>query len=213
MFMFRRNRELREKVLEYLDSARDTIEDYERGIHDSLAKGRRSLEKQVSNTHARESVCDQLRQRIELDLFEQSLLPETREDLMLMLERLDLIVNQSEDILRSLWLQHVELPKCIQADYQALVSLGSKAAQRAFEMARQAVTAKGDARAMHDEIDAIESNGDRLEQTMIRRLFEQQKLPLAEKILVRDVIRVTGQMTDLAEDAADWMLIFVAKQL
>jgi predicted phosphate transport protein (TIGR00153 family) len=210
--MFRRNRELRQKVLEYLDSARDTIEDFERGIHDALNKGRQSLEKLVADTHARESVCDQLRQRIELDLFEQSLLPETREDLMLMLERLDLIVNQSEDVLRSLWLQQIELPAFIKGDYQALVSLVSRSAQRAFEMARQAIAAKGDARAMHDEVDAIESNGDRLEQTMIRRLFEQQKLPLAEKMLVRDVVQQTGQMAALAEDAADWILIFVAKQ-
>lgn len=212
MFMFRRNRELREKMLAYLVSATDTIDEFETGIAQYLAQGRQVLEKFVSDTHARESACDGLRQRIELDLFEQSLLPETREDLMLMLERLDEVVNQSEDILRDLWLQHVTLPEFLKHDFGRLTEIGTAAARHAFIMARGAVTADGAARALHNEVDAIESNGDRIEQTMIRQLFEQPKLPLAEKLLYRDVIREAGKMADLAEDAADWTLIFIAKQ-
>ena len=62
-----------------------------------------------------------------------------------------------------------------------------------------------------EQIDRLESRGDTIERDMIRTLF-QLKIDTAEKILIRDIIRHIGDISDKAQSAADRIAIAVIKR-
>ena len=89
MFMFQKNLAIRKKIEDYLNMVNETIEMYAEGMayyleHKIDDHFRTLLEK----AHGCESKADDLRREIESELFEKSLLPEVREDIMHIIENM-----------------------------------------------------------------------------------------------------------------------------
>ena len=111
MFMLKRNRELRQRLKEYLSAGLKTIDSFKEGLHHYCAHGLEGLDAFAAATDRDESACDQLRRTIELELFSKSLMPESREDIMVLLEHVDLVMNDV-DGLEILARAKAALPNC-----------------------------------------------------------------------------------------------------
>ena len=88
MFMWKKNKLLMEQIQHYLDVAQETLDSFSEGLHHYAENGLDdAFSRIVDATHQKESTADGIRREIEVELFKKSLLPESREDLMLLLER------------------------------------------------------------------------------------------------------------------------------
>jgi uncharacterized protein Yka (UPF0111/DUF47 family) len=211
MFLFRRNRELREQLVLYVDKARLVMDTFRDGLRHYLDHGIQDLDRFARTSHGDESECDRIRRQVERDLFAKALLPESREDLMALLEHVDLVVNQAEDVLRQILLQRILLPRAFQAAYADLGMCCHEAGLTLFDQAAAALRNDPRTRALGDAVKACETRVDQSEQQLVAALFASD-LPLAEKLHYRDLVSLTAAIGDLAEDAANLLTVFALKR-
>ncbi len=214
MFLYRRNRDLQRELSLYVAEARRVFDIVAAGLAQAAAVDRgehADLAEAVRLSHAAESECDRIRRQIERDLFEKSLLPEAREDIMTLLECLDLVVNQAEDVLRQIVLQHLVLPAVFRPAYADLGRHCHETAVSLLDQADAALANDPRCRTLGDAVKAGESRIDHDEQGLIGAIFASD-LALAEKLHYRDLVSMTAAIGDLAEDAANLLTVFMLKR-
>jgi len=167
------------------------------------------LEDLQNPVHKLESVADDLRRDLERELFAGRLLPQSRAELLAIIEATDEIPNIAENIVEFFVVQKVEVPHDLHADVTELLlkTLGACAAMS------EAVSVL-----LHDldhivelarDVDRLESECDRLERHLLRRIFGLN-LELASKLHLRDLVRSIASLADQAETVADmsqWMAL------
>ncbi len=167
-------------------------------------------EAQVDRVHAAESRADDLRRDIERELYQRALIPESRGDVLGLLESFDRIPGDFESLCFQISLQHIRFPAELQARSLNLVEVNVEA----YDRLRVAVENLFFNRPIADlvrEIDQLESDSDRIERAMIRQLFESD-MDKADRILIKEVIVDIGDISDLAQSTADRLSIAVAKR-
>ena len=212
MFMIKRNKRLREKLEEYIITADKTLQVYRGSMEHYLANGNdTAFEVLVRKTHEIESMADDLQQDIEQSLYKKSLLPDSREDLFIIIEKTDRLPNKSESILRQLYTQDVTLPEALKPQIWELVKLGADT----FLIIKEAFLDMFDKmkriRELVRKIDTNESLGDQLEQKLIYDLFRSD-INTVDKRMLRDIILEIGRILDISEDIADALTIFAIKR-
>lgn len=211
MFLFHRNRELRQQLAIYLDKARLVADTFRDGLRHYRQHGLQELDQFAHVSHREESECDRVRRQVERDLFAKSLLPEAREDVMGLLEHVDLVINQAEDVLRQIVLQRIELPAPFQDDYADLGERCHEAMAVLLEQAAAALANDPRTRDLGDAVKACESRVDQSEQHLVSAVFASD-LELARKLHFRDLVTMTAAIGDLAEDAANLLTVFALKR-
>ena len=212
MFMSATNRELRGKIGSYLSTARETLVGSADGLRYYVAHGLDAhFETCVGEVHTRENDADALRREIGIDLFAKSLLPDSREDLLLLLERVDLMPNQAEDVLRQLLIQNIRLPAFTHAELLELADLGVQAFDLVAEGIEDALGRRTHVQEITRRIDDAEHVGDQIEQKLVTQLFRSE-LPTGERILARDIITASGQILDFAQDVGILLTVFAVKR-
>jgi predicted phosphate transport protein (TIGR00153 family) len=211
MFLFRRNRELRRQLTVYVEKARLVADTFRDGLRHYRQHGLQDLDPFARVSHRDESECDQVRRQVERDLFAKSLLPESREDVMSLLEHMDLVINQLEDVLRQIVLQRIELPAAFQDAYADLGERCYEAAVGLLDQAEAALLNEPRTRELGDAVKACESRVDQCEQQLVAALFASD-LELAQKLHFRDLVTLTAASSDLAEDAANLLTVFALKR-
>ncbi|MBN2450652.1 MAG: DUF47 family protein [Lentisphaeria bacterium] len=211
MFSLRRNRLIRQRLVQYLETAILTANCFRDGMRHYGTRGLEGLDDWVRDIHRTESQCDRIRRGVELDLFAKSLLPEFREDIMALLERLDSVVNQTEEVLRRIVLEAILLPADLNDGYGELVDLCHRACRVLFEQAIGAMESDENVHELGERVGSLEGDADRVEQRLIRDLFAKDIEPAA-KLHCRDLIAATSAIADLAEDAANAITVFRVKR-
>jgi hypothetical protein len=165
----------------------------------------------VNNTHEVESAADDLRRDIELTLYGKALLPESRGDLLGLLEAFDRLPNRVEAVLFTILCQETIIPAQLIMDYQDLVDLNLKA----YDLVRKAVDAlfHNPKITLHvtKEVDERESESDRIERSLICRIFKSD-FDTGTKLLLKEIVLMIGSISDLAEKTADRIGIIAIKR-
>lgn len=212
MFHWKRNRIVLEGIERYIGVVSDTLHECQSCLAHYRLNGRdEGFRALVEVVGEKEHSADELRRHVELELYRKSLLPESREDVLLLMERTDLIPNQAEDVVRMIENQHLDLPPEVCESVIALVDLAQAAAQSLASAALKALTTQDDIQGLVTDVLEKEGAGDEIERHAISRLFSTD-IPVGEKILCRDAVSEAGQLLDLEEDVAYFLLVFVVKR-
>lgn len=211
-FFWNRKPDIEQRLESYFVKCDDCFNSFEKGISVFLQHGPDDNFKVIAEkTHKLESEADDLRRDIEHTLYGKALLPDSRGDLLGILETFDRLPNACEAVLFALLHQRVILPTWMTNQYDQLC----KANVEAYHLTRKAIDDlfTNPKVTLHTSkaVDEKESECDRLERCLIRSLFESE-LELAEKLLLRDVILLTGNISDRAEIAADRIGIVAIKR-
>ena len=212
MFLFKKNRKLLDMLNRYLAVVSDTTEEFSAAFQYLL---KNSIDEHFkvlgSRTHKKESNADDLRRDIELLMYEKSLLPESRRDLLEVIEMIDKIPNRSESILSMLISQNVELIHQIKEDMEELLYLSTETVSLVIQMTNACFKAEGDIEELARLIDNNESVGDHLERKMTERIFALD-IDTGDKILQKEYIHQLGHICDLCEAVKDKLVITSIKR-
>jgi uncharacterized protein len=214
MFSWRKNDAVARMVEEYLQKAeeclslmQETFEIYfEKGLGGAFDEG-------VEKTHMAESSCDDICQQIEAAMYEKSLIPESREDILNLLETLDRIPNQAESALFHVQMQLLGIPEEFVDKFRQLVHVNRDAFVRLTEAVRALFAEPKKVRAGIREVDKEESSSDHLERDMIRSFFTSETLPPDQKILLKELVIQIGKVANRCENAGDRLHIITVKRL
>jgi len=209
---FRREKEVRALIQEYFETADTAIDEFEIGVRCYLDDGPCESFREIDmRIHVAESRADDLLREVEKMLYSRSLLPESRGDLMGLLEHFDKMPNLAETISFMLDTQQVPVPESYKPELAKLIEINVEAYRLVRETVDKLFTspdAVGDA---VDPVDAKESESDQLEGQLIREVFASD-LDGCEQIRLRELIQLIGDISDSAENVAGRLEIISLKR-
>ncbi len=170
-----------------------------------------AFEELILETHRAESSADDSRREIELALYEKSLIPESRGDILGLLESVDRIPNKAESVLFQIQTESLLIPNELTPNFRKLVNINVssyKDVAVAVDRLFQNISGVKDASL---SIDKKESDSDAIERELIRKIFSSN-LDTGEKILLKELVIEIGNISDRAEDVSDRLSIIAVKR-
>ncbi len=212
MYLFTKNKVLLEKYTGYLDLCVATIEIFREAIEYSMKNG---LDEHFAvlagKVHEKESDADRMRRDIEYEMYEKSLLPESREDLLDIIERIDAIPNGADHLATLLTIQKTEITPSIRKDISELLSISLESFKYTRDAALDCFMKMQRVKELQAKIKNTESVGDTLEHEMIRKIFED-KTGMGEKLVQKDIVYQIGDICNMCEHVMDRIVICSIKR-
>jgi len=213
MFAFGKNKELLAKLEEYFKVVGETIDLFRESMLHMLKNGiDEHFQTLTEKTHHCESNADDVRRSIELDMYQKSLLPESRGDLLGILETIDRIPNRAERILFMFITQQTKMLPEIKPDIEELLKLSVETIKYTVDATRDCFGPREKINDLNRQVDNNESIGDGLERKMITKIFTSDKIDTGEKILQKELVIQLGAMCDLCENALDRIMVTSVKR-
>ena len=163
---------------------------------------------QVDNMEHR---ADELRRGIELALYEQSLIPDSRADMLSLLEDLDYLINVFEENLYAYSIENPDFPPEYHKEMKQLAEQSALSVESLVMAARAFLR---DPNAVRDHIHKVmlyEHEADQLSLALKTKIFRSE-LNLETKAHLRHFVDKVEQVSNEAEDVADWLAIYTIKR-
>ncbi len=209
--MFKRTKELESQIDQFCDKVDEGAMSFKIGIVAFLDGNFPAFEDKLKQVNELESQADTLRRDVERRLYEQTLIPESRGDVLGLLENMDTILNNCEGAMWQFAIEKPDIPTEFHADYRGLVDASVEAvdalvsASRAFFRGMAEVTDH-----MHKVL-FFEKEGDKVSTRLKMAIFAGD-LDLAHKAQLRNFVEHIDDIADTAEDVADRLAIYSIKR-
>jgi predicted phosphate transport protein (TIGR00153 family) len=194
--IFEGTRELTAKIDSFLDAISEGAIVFQKGIANYMSGDTERFEQSYSAIEALENRADELRRSIESQLYRYSLIPESRGDVLDLLETMDDVINTAKNTM-SLFM--VERPQMVPELEEDWISLSQAAARTAEAVVLAARAFFRDPRSVNDHLHKV--------------YFFETDLELARKIHLRYFALNVDRVSDAAEDVADRLSIYAIKRI
>jgi len=165
--------------------------------------------KQISDT---EHMGDSLRRGLEERLYRQTLIPESRGDVLELLESMDALLDQFKG---ALWRFEIEYPEICSEFVADFMELTAKVVESVESMVLSARAFFKDIDTVADHMHKVsfwEKQSDIISTRLQRSIFKRVDLRLSHRMQLRDFVRQVDEIADCAEDVADRLSIYVIKR-
>ena len=197
-----------QRLLRYLEDMahlyQETYKDFLDGRVEDLTQGNTELGKI-------EKELDDLGRQIQMSLLHESLMPDSRDDLLWFLTKMDKVPSSFKHSLSDIVLEKPEIPKDFHLQLKDMLG-HTHDAVKALANATDALFS--DLRAVRQHVEEVgrqESMVDKIEYKLLQSVFEDEKFELARKYQLKGILKQLGAVTNLAEDVADAVLILATK--
>jgi len=156
---------------------------------------------------------DMLRRSIEEALYRKTLIPESRGDVMQLLEDMDILLNQFRDLISQLEIEHPDISEEFHHDFRELLEYSVEAVEAEVRSCRAFFN---DIYSVSDHIHKVsfwEKETDKISTRLQRAIFSREDLTLSQKMQLRFFAKQIDRIADDAEDIADRLNIYVSKRM
>ena len=209
--LFKATKKLENQIDLFLDTVSEGNLVFQKGLGEYLAHKQEPFAHSVSQLNELEARADKLRRDIESALYEQSLIPEQRGDVMKLLETSDDIIDTAKETLLQLDIQHPVFPEELSGNMLELcrnVVEASEALIRATRAFFRNISAVKDH--LH-KVYFYENEADNTGRLLLRAIYDGPA-SLAEKNHWRYFISNIDKLADKAEAVADLLGIYTIKR-
>jgi len=214
MFSWRRDHPVTRMVREYILKAEECMGLFRRSFETYFACGLGAeFDEMIEATHIAESFGDDLRRRIERELFARALVPESRGDILHLLERVDRVPSRADTLLHEMQAEMLRLPPALVGKFRQLVHINCETFEFLARAVQELFTGIDKVPDLAQEIDKRESSSDHLEREILRLIFSDAGIAPDQRILLRDLVLQIGSVSDLSENAADTLMIITVKRM
>jgi len=211
-FFFKKVRHLEKLIYSYLENLGITQEHFGKAMAVCLKQGvSDDFNFLVDQTHKFESRADDIRDEINLLMYSRALIPESREDVMALLERVDEIPRSFEQILNMIRTQKITFPEFIILDVEELIRVSMESCNLMVKQIDVMLKKKEGIRALMSTIDQNESHCDHIERRIIIKLFDSDLDPFL-KLQLKEMVVVMGEISDQADRVSKRVNIMTMKR-
>ena len=211
--LFKKTREIDNKINEFFDNESEAGLLYVRAVSLYLENGIcDEFNQKRKDVSALESRNDQLRRDIEAQLYEHTLLPDSRADVLELLEGVDKVVNKYEGNLYMYEIEKPVIPKAFHADLKNLVQTVQECVEALVVSARAFFAMNGEVQNSLHKVMFFEKQADQQGTVLKTSFFDCKGLELAHKRQLQDFEMASELISDLAEDVADNLTILAVKR-
>lgn len=209
--LFSKTNVLESKIEEYLDHTSEVGMLFLEAMKDYLNGRSAEFESRRKQVNDLENHADDLRRQVERQLYVETLIPESRGDVLGLLEHTDEVINKAKVALMRLSVQRPDVPESVRQEYLEIADYGSRAVQelvagiRAFFRNPTTVT---------DHVHKVgfwEKEADKVAERVQRCIFDMD-IELGRKIHLANFVRNIDAVADEAEDVSERLSISAIKR-
>ena len=198
-FLFRKEQQVQELISKYLDNVRAAQEHFEKAMDCFFDFGLgENCDFLIEQTHKFESRADDFRYEIIEMMYSKVLIPESRGDILRLLESLDLIPTHFETVLFMIQGQRLKIPNFITPDLRELVRLSLECGDLVTRQVEAYFKKTENIKPLVSTIDSLESRCDHIERETVRKIFASDLEPF-EKIQLKELVVQMGEISDQAD--------------
>jgi len=207
---FKKQHKIQEEINRYLLRLEDIMFAYREAFKAYLA-GEASFKKRVARINSLENELDIHRRSIQLSMYEHSLMPDSREDILHLLDALDALPNILEHSIFDIRTEKPEIPSTLHAQFNLLIEKVQLVVKSLVKATWALFTDLRFVRQAAFETGRQESEADHLEFELLENIFSLD-LRLSHKLQLKKIVRDISEVSDLGEDAAEILLIIAVKR-
>jgi predicted phosphate transport protein (TIGR00153 family) len=210
--LFGRTRALENQVDEFLDKVSEAGLVFSRAVRVYLEEGAcAEFDAYMTQESSIEEREDSLRRSIEIELYQRTLIPDLRGDVLRLLEDIDSLVNAFEGHLFRISIQQPEVPEEFHKGFIDLTETVVTCVDSVVLAARAFFRDIESVRDHASKTMFFESEADRTSTNLQRAIFAAD-LPLERKIHLRYFVERIDDVANKAEDVADSLQIYTIKR-
>lgn len=209
--LFGSTRYIENELNEFLDAISQGALVFQAGVAAYLAGQDEQFTAKVAQLDELEGRGDDLKRKIQTELYTEMLVPESRGDILHLLRFLDELLDAMKSKLEMLEITRAEVPNDYHGDFKQLVTEAVNCVQSTVLAARSYFR---DIQTVRDHVQKAsfyESEADAAEKRLLRAVYSSD-LPLERKMMLREGVEFVGFLADAAEDCADRLLIYSIKR-
>lgn len=210
--IFKKTKSLELQMDAFLDKISEAGIVYRRGIRNYLKNSSEDFERHVEQIKVLEHEADELRKNIETQLYTQTLVPESRGDILALMETSDDVIDRAKDTLVEFSIEKPVVPEEFKEGFIELARTTVKAAEEMVKAMRAFMRDPLNVRNYLHKVHHWEKEADRLADDLKRSIFASDKLELSHKIHLRYFTLHIDTLADRAEDVADRLAIYTIKR-
>ena len=158
-----------------------------------------------------EKQLDELGHQIQMTLLHESLMPNSRDDLLWFLTKLDKVPSSFKHSLVDILFEKPEIPEELHPSMKNILKHTHLAVQALAHATDSLFSDLRSVRQHVEEVSRQESEVDKIEYKLLQMVFENKKYELAIKYQFKGILKQIGRVTNLAEDVADAVVILATK--
>ena len=211
MFFGQKESEVKDLLHQHLQSVGDCLEVFQE-MMESYLKGKDDFRDLSFKVHEAEHEADNIRRKIETQIYEGAFMPAYRGDYITLVEHIDKIANRAETISDFVAQQNPLIPEDLISRVEGLTKSSINCIDPLLEIIKVLDQNWEEARKRAQQVENAEQDVDQMEWKLIRDIFERDDLELAEKMQARDLIHLIASISDRMETISDRIDIMLAKR-
>ena len=199
-YLFKKQSQVEKLIYDYLDTLKSTQKSFLNALEACLLNSVfcENFEYLIIQTHKFESKADDIREEVKSMMYEKALIPDSRGDIMLLLDTIDTIPHLFEKVLYSIQTQKLTLPDFIMTDTKELIKISLECCDLMMREVIALFKKNESIRDLVAQIDGNESHCDHIERRIITKLFDAAIDPF-QKLQIKELIGLIGEISDQAD--------------
>lgn len=211
--LFRRTRELEQKIDSFFDKLSESSVIFRLAVRVYIKQGlNEEFETRLKRVNKLESEADGLRREIEQQLYSNTLIPDSRGDVLELIERVDELLSSLEGPLWAFTNEMPEIPEEHRQGFRKLTNMVVKAVDELGLSGRAFFRSPHDVPAYNHKVMLYEKEADIISTELKRAIFGSD-MALSKKLHLREFVESIDAVADLAEDIADRLAIYAIKRI
>jgi predicted phosphate transport protein (TIGR00153 family) len=209
---FKKGRQVETLIYSYLENLGLTQEHFLKAMDMCLKEGVcDDFVFLVEHTHKYESKADDIRDEVNLLMYGRALIPESREDIMGLLEEIDGIPRHLEQVLNMIRTQKLTVPEFLVLDVRELLRVSIESCDLLIRQVGVMLRKEPGIRSLMSTIDQNESHCDHIERRIIIKIFDSNLDPFV-KLQLKEMVLIMGDISDQADRVSKRINIITLKR-
>ncbi len=159
-----------------------------------------------------EEAADALRRDIKVKLYAYMLIPESRGDVLGLLETLDNVIDVCHKVMEQLSVEHPDIPDDLRNDFGELARFSQLTVEAVANASRAFFTELKLVSNFVGKVYFYEHEVDKMEDSIKRKVFDSKELELSKKIHLRYIVDRIAMPSDESEEVAERLEISAIKR-
>jgi predicted phosphate transport protein (TIGR00153 family) len=212
-FFYSKSKQLEAEIDGYLDRVSTAGLIFNQGVKLYVEGERENFEKNVKDISVLESETDDVRRDIKRKLYTYMLIPESRGDVLGILETLDDIVDICEKVLEQLSIETPEIREFLKTDFIELAELSSKTVEEVVKAAQAFFREIEMVSNYVNKVQFYEHEADNVEEQLMRKVFNSDEIkPFSKKVHMRYFAEKIAEVSDVAQSVAERLSVYAIKR-
>ncbi len=183
------------------------------GIKEYISGKPEKLANRITEINRLENAADTLRKQIKIKLYAQMLIPESRGDVLGLLESSDNVIDAAKKVLNSFDIEKPLIPDFLVEDFSYLVDFSADAVEEMVKAARAFFKETSVVNDYINKVSFFEHEADKIEDIIKRKAFDSIEIEsLSWKVQVRYFAERVAFLSDGAEEVCERLAISVIKR-